>query len=115
MKDGRGEGKKRRALAGVKRRGEEGRRYMLHLYIAGLTDRSATAVSNLKAICESHLKGRYELEVVDIYQQPGLAQAEDVTAVPMVVRRLPPPLRRIIGDLSKEERVLVGLGITPRT
>lgn len=87
--------------------------YVLRLYVAGLTARSTTAVANLKAVCESHLKGRYELEVCDIYQQPELAQREQVVAVPTLIRRLPPPVRRVIGDMSREDRVLVGLDISP--
>lgn len=88
-------------------------RYFLRLYVAGLTPRSTAALANLKAVCESHLKGRYELEVCDIYQQPELAQREQVVAVPMLIRRLPPPVRRVIGDLSREDRILIGLDITP--
>ncbi|MFN7934872.1 MAG: circadian clock KaiB family protein [Bryobacteraceae bacterium] len=86
---------------------------MLRLYVAGLTSRSTAALANLKAVCEAHLKGRYELEVCDIYQQPELAQREQVVAVPMLIRRLPPPVRRVIGDLSREDRILIGLDITP--
>lgn len=84
-------------------------RYLLRLYIAGVTSRSATAVANLKSICEEHLKGRYQLDVVDIYQQPTLASRAQITAVPTLIRKLPPPLRRIVGDMSKKERVLIGL------
>ncbi|MBK7927582.1 MAG: circadian clock KaiB family protein [Bryobacterales bacterium] len=88
-------------------------RYLLRLYVAGLTARSTTALANLKTVCESHLKGRYELEVCDIYQQPELARREQVVAVPTLIRRLPPPVRRVIGDMSREDRVLIGLDILP--
>lgn len=84
-------------------------KYLLRLYVAGVTARSSIAISNLKSICEEHLKGRYELDVVDIYQQPALAMKAQITAVPTLIRRLPPPLRRIVGDMSRKDRVLVGL------
>ena len=85
--------------------------YVLRLYVAGTTSQSACAIVQLKEICEAHLKGRYSLEVVDIYQQPALAKDEQIVAVPTLIRRLPLPLRRLIGDLSNEERVLVGLDL----
>lgn len=84
-------------------------KYLLRLYVAGVTSRSSVAISNLKTICEEHLKGRYELDVVDIYQQPALAMRAQITAVPTLIRRLPLPLRRIVGDMSRKDRVLVGL------
>jgi circadian clock protein KaiB len=83
--------------------------YVLRLYVAGTTSQSASAIVQLKEICEAHLKGHYSLEVVDIYQQPALAKDEQIVAVPTLIRKLPLPLRRLIGDLSNEERVLVGL------
>jgi circadian clock protein KaiB len=86
----------------------------LRLYIAGVTARSTSAITNLKAICEEHLKGRYELDVVDIYQQPSLARRAQIVAAPTLIRRLPPPLRRIVGDMSHKDRVLVGLDLLPR-
>lgn len=89
-------------------------RYHLRLYVAGFTTRSTTAIANLKAICEEHLKGRYELDVVDIYQQPQLARREQIVAAPTLVRRVPAPLRRIVGDMSQTNRVLVGLDLLPR-
>jgi circadian clock protein KaiB len=91
---------------------EEGvERYVLRLYVTGMTPRSTRAVENVRKICEEHLAGRYELEVVDIYQQPGLARGEQIIAAPTLIKKLPLPLRRIIGDLSSTERVLVGLDI----
>jgi circadian clock protein KaiB len=94
---------------------EPGRpRYRLRLYVAGMTPRSARAVANIKEICEEHLKGRYALEVIDIYQQPVLAKGDQIIAVPTLIKRLPLPLRRLIGDLSDRERVLVGLDLKPQ-
>ncbi|MBI3569363.1 MAG: circadian clock protein KaiB [Gemmatimonadetes bacterium] len=90
-----------------------GPRYELRLYVAGLTPRSMRAISNIKEICEARLKGRYSLRVIDIYQQPALAKGEQIVAVPTLIKHLPPPLRRIIGDLSDRERVLIGLDIRP--
>lgn len=86
-------------------------RYLLKLYVAGQSPKSVNAIANIKNICEEHLQGRYELEVIDLYQQPQLAQGEQIIALPTLIRKLPPPLRRIIGDLSNTERVLVGLDI----
>lgn len=85
--------------------------YVLRLYIAGATAASSRAVASIRHICETHLKGRYELEVIDLYQQPKLAQGEQIIAAPTLIRKLPLPLRRIIGDLSNAERVLVGLDL----
>ena len=85
--------------------------YVLRLYVTGTTPRSASAIANVKAICEEHLHGRYELEVIDLYQQPNLAKGEQIIAVPTLIKRLPPPLRRIIGDMSETDRVLVGLDL----
>jgi circadian clock protein KaiB len=93
--------------------GADSRQYVLRLYVAGLTPRSTRAVANIRDICENHLNGRYDLRVVDIYQQPALAQAEQIVAVPTLIRKLPPPLRRIIGDLSDLERTLIGLDLKP--
>jgi len=89
-------------------------RYRLRLYVAGMTQRSARAVANIKEICEEHLKGRYALEVIDIYQQPVLAKGDQIIAVPTLIKRLPLPLRRLIGDLSDRERVLIGLDLKPQ-
>ena len=88
--------------------------YVLRLYVTGLTPRSTRAIENVRAICEAHLQGRYELEVIDIYQQPVLAKGEQIVAAPTLIKQLPAPLRRIIGDLSNRDRVLVGLDIRPR-
>jgi circadian clock protein KaiB len=88
-------------------------RYVLRLYVTGLTPRSLRAITNIKEICEEHLKGRYDLQVIDIYQQPVLARGEQIIAVPTLIKKLPPPLRRIIGDLSDRERVLIGLDLKP--
>jgi len=95
----------------AKPRKEESSHYVLRLYVAGKSPKSVNAIANLKKICEENLQGRYELEVIDLYQQPQLAQGEQIIAVPTLIRKLPPPLRRIIGDMSNTERVLVGLDI----
>jgi circadian clock protein KaiB len=89
--------------------------YILKLYVAGLSPKSATAIANLNKICEENLQGRYQLEVIDLYQQPQLAEGEQIIAIPTLIRKLPPPLRRVIGDLSNTERVLVGLDIQKKT
>ena len=86
----------------------------LKLYVAGETQKSKTALENLNRICEEHLKGRYHIEVVDLTKNPQLAAGEQIFAVPTLVRKLPEPIRKIIGDLSAEEKVLVGLDIHPR-
>ena len=85
--------------------------YVLRLYVAGQTPKSVDAITNITQICEEHLKGRFELEVIDLYQQPQLAQGDQIIAVPTLIKKLPPPLRRIIGDMSNTERVLVGLDL----
>ena len=87
--------------------------YVLHLYITGATPNSTRAVHNIKAICEELLKGRYELLIVDIYQQPELAQQEDLIGVPTLIKRSPGLVRRLVGDLSDRGRVLKALGIEP--
>jgi circadian clock protein KaiB len=86
-------------------------RYILKLYVAGQSPKSVNAIANIKKLCETRLKGRYVLDVIDLYQQPHLAQGEQIIAVPTLIRSLPSPLRRIIGDLSNTERLLVGLDI----
>ena len=86
-------------------------RYVLRLYVTGMTPRSTRAVENVRTICEEHLQGRYDLEVIDIYQQPTLAKGEQIIAAPTLIRKLPLPLRRVIGDLSSTERVLLGLDL----
>ena len=87
----------------------------LRLYVAGQTARSLTAFANLKQICEEHLAGRYTIEVIDLMLHPQLAQGDQIIAVPTLVRKLPVPVRKIIGDLSNTERVLVGLDLRQRT
>jgi circadian clock protein KaiB len=91
--------------------------WYLRLYVAGQSSRSLRAFSNLKDLCEEHLAGRYEIEIIDLIENPSLAGGDDIIAVPTLVRRLPPPLRKVIGDLSDPERVLVGLrveAVSPR-
>jgi circadian clock protein KaiB len=83
----------------------------LRLYIAGLTPRSTKAIQNIRKICEEHLEGRYDLQVVDIYQQPVLAEGEQIIAAPTLIKLLPLPLRRFIGDMSNTERILVGMDL----
>ncbi len=86
----------------------------LRLYVAGQTPRSMAALSNLKKICGEHLAGRYRVEVIDLMANPHLARADQILAIPTLVRKLPAPMRKIIGDLSQTERVLVGLDVLPR-
>ena len=86
-------------------------RYVLRLYISGSTPRSARAISNIRKICEEHLEGRYDLEVVDITQHPTLAEGEQIIAAPTLIKELPLPLRRFIGDMSQTERILIGLDL----
>ena len=88
--------------------------WILRLYVAGQSVRSAAALRNLETICEEHLSGRYRIEVIDLLEQPQLARGDQIVAVPTLVRHLPPPMKKIIGDLSNEERVLVGLDLRPR-
>jgi circadian clock protein KaiB len=87
--------------------------YNLRLYVAGQTPKSLSAIANLKSICEEHLTGRYNVEVIDLLENPQLAAGDQILAVPTLVRRLPPPIKRVIGNLSDTERVLVGLDIIP--
>ncbi len=86
-------------------------RWNLRLYVAGQTPRSLAALDNLKRICEAHMADRYEIEVVDLIQNPRLAAGDQIVAIPTLVRKLPPPMKKIIGDLANEERVLVGLDL----
>ena len=88
--------------------------YVLKLYIAGVSLRSTQAITNIKQICDEHLKGLCDLEVIDIYQQPVLAKGEQIIAVPTLVKKLPPPLRRFIGNMADPERILFGLDLKPR-
>jgi circadian clock protein KaiB len=87
--------------------------WILRLYVAGQSARSSAALQNLEAICEKHLAGRYRIEVIDLLKQPQLARGDQIVAVPTLVRHLPPPMKKIIGDLSNQERVLVGLDLRP--
>ena len=87
--------------------------WQLRLYVAGQTPKSLTAFSNLKKICETHLEGRYDIEVIDLLKQPQLSKGDQILAIPTLVRKLPQPVRKIIGDLSDTERVLVGLDLRP--
>jgi len=95
----------------VKDAGEK--KYLLRLYVAGATPKSTQAIMNIKKICEEHLKGRYDLEVIDVYQQRTLAKGEQIIAAPTLVKKLPPPLRRFIGNMADMERILVGLDLKP--
>jgi len=88
-------------------------KYCLRLYVTGTTPKSNRAVTNIKRICEAHLKGRYTLEVVDIYQQPVLAKGEQIIAAPTLIKRLPLPLRKFIGDMTNTDRILLGLDLRP--
>jgi circadian clock protein KaiB len=88
-------------------------RYVLRLYVTGMTPRSVRAIANLRAICDEYLEGRYDLEVIDIYQQPALTKGEQIVAAPTLIKKLPLPMRRIIGDMSDRERVLLGLDLAP--
>ena len=91
----------------------ETERWELRLYVAGQTPKSVTAFANLNRLCEEHLPGRYKIEVIDLLQNPQLAAGDQIVAIPTLVRRLPEPLRRIVGDLSNTERALVGLQLRP--
>ncbi len=97
------------ALADMKRHD-----YVLRLYVAGSSPRSTHAIANVRKICEQYLPGSYRLEVIDLYQQPQLAQTEQIVAAPTLIKRLPLPVRRVLGDMSRTDRILVVLGIAPR-
>lgn len=86
--------------------------FHLRLFVTGATPQSTRAIMNIREICETHLKGNYNLEIYDLYQQPSLAKEEGIIAVPTLIKRSPPPHKRLVGDLSSQKRVLVGLGIT---
>ena len=85
--------------------------YILRLYVSGMTPNSRRAIDNVRKICEEHLKGRYDLEIIDIYQQPIFAKEGQIVAAPTLVKELPPPLRKFIGDMSQTERILLGLDL----
>jgi circadian clock protein KaiB len=91
----------------------DAREWNLRLYVAGHTPKSVAAFNNLKRICEDHLQGKYQIEVIDLLAQPQLAKGDQILALPTLVRKLPEPIRKIIGDLSNTERVLVGLDLRP--
>jgi circadian clock protein KaiB len=92
---------------------QEDKAWILRLYVAGQTPKSVTAFANLKKICEDHLAGQYRIEVIDLLENPRLAQGDQIVAIPTLVRKLPEPVRKIIGDLSNTERTLVGLQLRP--
>lgn len=87
--------------------------YNLRLYVAGQTPKSVAAIANLKKLCDRHLAGRYNVQVIDLMKDPALAQRDQIVAIPTLIRQLPEPMKRVIGDLSNSERVLVGLDIEP--
>ncbi len=99
--------------ANHKSRAANANSYMLRLYVAGQTPKCVTAFANLKKICDEHLAGQYQIEVVDLLENPKLARGDQILAIPTLVRKLPEPVRKIIGDLSNTERVLVGLDLQP--
>jgi circadian clock protein KaiB len=104
--------KRKLGLAGEwEQSGSRSAKYVLRLYVSGSTLKSALAVENVKRICEQHLKNRYDLKVIDIYQQPNLAREEQIVAVPTLIKRLPAPLRRLVGDMSNLRKVLFGLDL----
>ena len=90
------------------------KKWNLRLYVAGQTPKSIVALANLKRICDEHMNGQYEIEIIDLMENPQLAQRDQIVAIPTLVRELPSPLKRIIGDLSNTDRVLVGLDVVPR-
>ena len=92
---------------------QEPERWLLRLYVAGQTPKSIAAMANLKKLCDTHLPGRYEIEVIDLLKNPKLAEGDQIFAIPTLVRKLPEPAKKIIGDLSNEVRVLVGLDLRP--
>lgn len=94
-------------------KGAEVSRFLLKLYVTGKTPRAEQAIANLKRICEEELKGQYKLEIIDVLEHPQLAEDEKILATPTLIKRLPPPLRRVIGDLSDKDKVLLGLDVWP--
>ena len=105
---------RRRPTAPTRRKaGDNQEIWNLRLYVAGQTPKSARAISNLRNICEEHLAGRYSIEVIDLLKDPQLARGDQILAIPTLVRRLPEPIKKIIGDLSNSERVLIGLDLRP--
>ncbi len=102
-------------LAAVATEPADGPEWDLRLYVAGQTPKSLTAFANLKRLCEEHLQGKYRIEVIDLVKNPQLARGDQILAIPTLVRKLPSPIRSIIGDLSNFEKVLVGLDLRPRS
>jgi len=96
------------------RGGDEPEIYVLRLYVTGTTPNSRRAIENVRKICEEHLQGRYELEIFDIYQQPDLAREVQIVAAPTLIKKLPLPLRKFIGDMSRTEKILLGLDVKPK-
>jgi circadian clock protein KaiB len=90
-------------------------KYILRLYVTGMTPRSTEAINNIRKICEGHLHGRYDLEVIDVYKDPTVAAGEQIVAAPTLIKKLPLPLRRFIGDMTNTDRILVGLELQPST
>ena len=103
-----------RKTTAAKPSARSGSRFLLRLYVTGTTGRSIRAIQNVRKICEEHLQGKYDLEVVDIHKNLALARGDQIIAAPTLIRRLPQPLRRLIGDMADENRVLVGLDLRPR-
>lgn len=98
----------------LKAKQERAEMYILRLYVTGMTPKSINAIENIRKICEANLKGRYELEVIDIYQQPEFAKKEEIIAAPTLIKKLPLPLRKFIGDMSNKEKILIGLDLVPK-
>ncbi len=96
------------------KKASQSKKYVLRLYIAGMTPRSSEAIRSLTGICEEYLKGRYDLKIIDLYKQPTLARGEQIIAAPTLIKKLPLPFRRLIGSMADKERVLVGLDLQPR-
>lgn len=104
----------RKTPAAPRRKRARVKQYLLRLYVTGTTGKSVRAIENVRRICEEHLQGRYSLEVVDLYKHVALARGDQIVAAPTLIKRLPRPLRQLIGDMSDERRVLVGLDLKPR-
>jgi circadian clock protein KaiB len=102
-------------VSGAKLQGGSPQTYLLRLFVTGSSPRAQTAIANLRRICEQELRGQYELEIIDILEHPQLAEDERILATPTLIKQLPPPLRRVIGDLSNKEKVLLGLEVRPDT
>jgi circadian clock protein KaiB len=109
MRQGKREGSVGSVEKGLRKKGKD--KYIMRLYISGLTQRSMKAIQNIRKICDEQLKDRCDLQVIDIYKQPVLAKGEQIIATPTLIKKLPPPLRKFIGDLSNTERILIGLDL----